>query len=273
MSNLAKVLKDEQQNFAAIMAYTTGKTVEEVMPLILSELDNIETIAISKPDIEKCLPISIKQAVKSSLRQNLSLSQEAGLMYLTTRNAEVDGKWIKLLEAKKTARGEISFQRQCGRILDIKSPKIEYNEKQQVQKITVEYLVPSHPQPRWEVKEFDINFFKRLMIASHKERSRGKKDANNEALNYANALYRSHNGWIDPEFAATKAVRHAIKNLGGNMAELKAQKVQEQILEAVSVESAYNEVMEVEYEEENTTNNAFYVQTHEIINPENIGEL
>ena len=213
------------------------------MPLVLNELDNIQAAALTTPQILECEPISIVQAVKSAIRQNLSLAKEDGLVYLQTRSIKKGNGWSKVLETKRTARGEISFQRQCGRLLDIKQPVVEYNEKNQVIKVTIEYLVPSHPQPRWEVKEFDNAFFNRLRGFSHTERGRGKQDADNQKMNYANHLYTSFNGWIDPEFAKAKAIRHALKNLGGNIAELKAQHIQIEA-EVLSTEAAMQEVTE-----------------------------
>ena len=262
MSNLV-ILNEQQNNLAAIMAYNLNKSVEQVQALVMAEIDNIQAVALVNPDIEQCLPQSIAQAVKSALRQNLSIAPEAGLIYLSTRSLEKNGKWVKVLEAKRTALGEISFQRQCGRLLDLKAPVVEYNENNQVVKVTVEYLVPSHPAPRWEIATFDNAFFRRLMQFSHNERGRKKPDADATKLNYANKLYRSYNGWIDPEFAKAKAIRHALKKLGGNMGELKAHHVQ------IEPEVLQPEIALVEATEEEV-NAEVMVTTKEIINIPNL---
>jgi hypothetical protein len=183
-------------------------------------------------------------AVKAVMKQNLSLDPAAGLVYIKTRNVKVGDKWAKALEIMPSANGLISIARQCGRILDIKRPQVEKDTNGKVTGVSVEVLLPSYGEPRWEKFEFDESDIFRWRRASHKEMSRNKPDANNESLNYANDNYTNWNGGIDPEFARAKAIRHALKKLGTNANEYKAIKIaqpKEVYVDVTADEAAYND--------------------------------
>src|SRR5690349_20280783 len=82
--------------------------------VVLQELQNLDLLALTKPDIAQCHPTSIIAAIKTTLKQNLSLNPDDGLTYVTTRNIKTGRKipkdgggdkdeYIKVLEVKPTA--------------------------------------------------------------------------------------------------------------------------------------------------------------------------
>jgi len=194
----------------------------DVKILVAQELEYLRMHALTKPEIMDCIPDTVVMAVKTVLKQNMTLDPEAGLVYVQTRNINVGGSWKKALEITKTANGIISFNRQCGRILDVKNPVVEKNTLGKVVKVSIEFLVPSVPSPRWDLREFDESDFEKWRRASHKQNARSWKQGdsrpapNADTLNFANEHYTNWKGGIDPEFARAKAVRHGVKKLGTN---------------------------------------------------------
>lgn len=211
----------------------------------LQELEHLNSVCFLKPEINECIPETVVMAIKTVMKQNLSLDPSAGLVYIKTRNVKVKDKWVKALEIMPSANGLISIARQCGRILDIKRPQVEKDDKGKVISVSVELLLPSYGEPRWENFEFDESDIYRWRRASHKEMSRNKQDANNEHLNYANDNYTNWKGGIDPEFARAKAIRHSLKKLGTNANEHKAIKIasisKEIYVDVSADEQAYND--------------------------------
>jgi len=121
------------------------------------------------------------------------------------------------------------------------------------------------PNGRWETVKFTEYDFERWGNASHKERSRGKQDANTK--DYRNSLYSSWRGGIDPEMAKAKAIRHGLKKLGTNPNENKASAIQSapmQLLPQLTAEVEAKEV--IEELAENATSAQVLGTTHEIIN-------
>lgn len=222
-----------------------------VAAVALQELEYLKNISLTKPDILQCIPQSIVAAVKSVLKKNLTLDPDAGLVYIKTRNipleknGDVVTKWGKVLEILESANGLISVARQCGRILDIDRPEIKKDESGKVIGVSVKMLFPSYPEPVWKTISFDEDDFYRWKTFSHRENSRGKKDADNEKFNYANKLYSSWKGGIDPEFARAKAIRHGLKKLGTNPNEALATKIvvetKKVIIDREADEAATNE--------------------------------
>ena len=216
----------------------------------LQELDYLKTVALTKPDILDCIPESILLAVKTVMKQNLSLDPNAGLVYIKTRNVKIKddkGKdtWAKALEIMPSANGLISIARQCGRIIDIKRPKVDKDDNGKVIRVSVELKLPSGNETRWETFEFDESDIFRWQRASHKENGRNKPDADGEKMNYANDNYTNWKGGIDPEFARAKAIRHALKKLGTNSNEIRAIKIssepKEVYVDVTADEQAYND--------------------------------
>lgn len=235
---------NEQKNMVAILKDTELPQIEalislnampgtDVKTMALQELEYLAQIAVAKPDLQQCEPRSVALAVKSVIKNNLSLDQNAGLVYVKTRSVKTAAGWVKVMEIQPSANGLISIARQCGRVLDIKNPVVHKDAHGKVISVEIEILLPSTPKPRWEKRTFDESDFTRWARASHKENRRaydnaqpqyreGKPVPNNETLNYANPNYTSWKGGIDPEFARAKAVRHGLKKLGTNPNELKA---------------------------------------------------
>lgn len=210
-----ELLKSELPQLTALLGLNAKQGID-TNTLALQEIEYLRVQALTKPEIMECMPQTVVMAVKQVLKQNLTLDQYAGLVYIKTRNVKVGADWKKALEIQPSANGLISIARQCGRLLDIKRAKVTKNDSGKVTDVSVEILLPTHGGTRWETFEFDESDFKRWQTASHKENGRSKQDANAQTLNYSNANYTSFNGGIDPEFARAKAIRHALKKLGTN---------------------------------------------------------
>lgn len=224
-SNALVVLKTELPQIEAILGLHT-KPGQNVALLAKSEIGYLEALSLTMPAIKKCEPISVLLAVKTVLKQNLTLDPYAGLTYTKTRNVNKGTKekpdYVTVLEIMPSCNGLISIARQCGTILDIMRPKVEKDTNGKVVGVKVNIQKPGVPAPRWEEYDFDESDFVRWQTASHKENGRGKNDANAETLNYSNKNYTSHKGGIDPEFARAKAIRHALKKLGTNQNEARS---------------------------------------------------
>ncbi len=250
------LLKQELPQLKAVLALNAlpGTDVET---LALEELKHLELAALSKPDIFKCEPITVALAVRACLKQNLSLDPYQGLVYIKTRNVNTGTQsspvWKKALEIMPSANGLISIARQCGRILDVDRPEVEYNDKGVVISVTARFMIPTfdakaQPSVRWVEHNFTESDFRRWALASHKESARGKQDADPVKMNYANPNYKIHNGGIDPEFARAKAIRHGLKKLGTNMNEKRAVGIQPAIKTVIDPVTAETEAgSEIEY--------------------------
>lgn len=226
-TELTRILNEERPTLEALLKLNCSPGTD-VATIVLQELEYLQMAAINNPAILECDPNTIVYAVKSVLKKNLSLDPGQGLVYIKTRSVEIKGKWVKVLEVSDSANGKISVARQCGRLLDCKNPVVEKDARGKVIGVSVELLVPSIPSPRWDVRSFDESDFERWRRASHRERARsykegvGKKAPDEKTYNYANALYTSWLGGMDPEFARAKAISHGIKKLGTNQNESRA---------------------------------------------------
>lgn len=178
-----------------------GSTELDAQRVALKEISNFETIVQLKPDLAGCTPLSVLLAVKQTICDNLTLAPSAGLVYLIP--SKVNNDWVATY--LPTANGLLSMAYQSGAILDNKRPVLTFDGEGKVETVTVEFLVPSYPQPRWEAITFGKTHFKKWMDASA---------AKNKGT--ANRNYTSWNGGIDPEFAGTKAIRHGLNKRGSN---------------------------------------------------------
>lgn len=228
-----ELLKSEIPQLAALLRLNAFDGVD-VETLALQELEYLRMAALTTPEIMNCEPKTVLMAVKTVIKQNLSMDPSAGLVYIKTRTVYIKQPGladlaIKVLEIQPSANGLISINRQCGRILDIKNPVVEKDASGKVIGVSVEILLPSTPSPRWEKRVFDESDFCRWQRASHKEMGRYKTDFNTpestSSLKYANANYTSWKGGIDPEFARAKAIRHGLKKLGANQNEGRMMKI------------------------------------------------
>lgn len=200
-----------------------GSTIEDANRLALKEITNFEMIASMKPALLTCTPASIYLAVKQCISDGLTLSPSAALVYLVPGTVNVGTKekaeYINVLTYDPTANGRLSMARQSGRILDNEMPEPKFDSQGKVLSISVKFLVPSVPSPRWETVIFNESHFNKWRWASHLKNSRNKQGADNAKMNFANPNYTNWNGGIDPEFAATKAIRHGLNRRGTNMNE------------------------------------------------------
>lgn len=208
------VLKHEQPTLEAITLFNYGPE-KEVSSIVLNEISFLEGMALTKPDLLVCEPISLVMAMKYVLKNNLSLDPNAGLVYTKTRNyKKPDGTSGKVLEVQPTCEGLLSIAYQCSKIIDHERPTVKKDDAGKVIEVTFRYMRPSPTGPRWVDISFDESDFKRWRTKSHEENGRWKEDR--ASKDYSNANYSSFNGGIDPEFARAKAIRHALKKLGTN---------------------------------------------------------
>jgi hypothetical protein len=218
----------------------------DVGAIALQEFDFLSMHMIAKPFIANCIPDTIIQAIKYSLKNNLSLDPNAGLVYLMPTSVQVNGSWQQALEIKPTSDGRLSIAYQCGTILDNKRPVVVKDGNGKVVSVSVEILLPSVPEPRWEKIEMDQADFERLRKFSHIKNARGKNDASTK--DYSNPLYTNFNGGIDPEFARSKVVSAALKKRGTNQ----AARLSDRIVVSAIAPSAKIVVEETEKKEEFT---------------------
>lgn len=226
--NAVLALKAEIPQLRAILALN-ARPGQDLATMAEAEIGYLEAAAITKPIIYECEPITVLLAVKTVLKQNLTLDPYAGLVYIKTRSINVGTRatpvYKTALEIQPSCNGLISIARQCGRILDIKRPEVTKDATGKVNAVQVDLLLPSIPAPRWETFKFDEDDIYRWQRASHNENGRNKQDANANTFNYANPNYTNFKGGIDPEFARAKAIRHALKKLGTNQSEQRANKI------------------------------------------------
>lgn len=206
-------LRNELPTLKKLLSLT--RAGEDVETLAMQELDYLKYHMIQKPEIKDCFPESVVLAVKTVLRQNLSMDPYAGLVYIKTRNMKVKGPngfetTVKALEIQPSCNGLLSIAVQCGSVQDFKRPEVTKDSSGKIIGVSVEL---QHPTGRWETFKFDEDDFLRWRIASHNERQGAAED-----LNYskASAHYTKWKGGIDPEFARAKAIRHGLKKLGTN---------------------------------------------------------
>lgn len=234
----------------------------KAVAIVQQELEFLKEIALTNPSLLNCTPESAVLAVKRAMKNNLTLDPQAGLIYVKTRNVNTGTQtapvWTTIMETQETANGIISKLRMFGRILDVKRPSVEYDANGKVFSVTIEWMVPSTPQPRWESATFTDYEFSKWRAASHREKSRGKNDA--ASKDYSNPLYSSWKGGIDAEFARAKAIRHALKKLGANANEGFAKAIQVEPIQVIDTTTAKIEAMT---HTDDTA--AVYVTTHEVV--------
>lgn len=198
----------------ALINMPKGTTEQEAASVVEREINNLKLIFSMRPELTVCSPNSVIQAIKQCINDNLTFAPSNNLVYVYPDKVWVgmDGAGQKTYETvlayKPTSNGVISLSRQAGRILDIKRPEIIYTADNAVQWVIVEYLLPSIPEPRWEQVKFGVPHFEKW-----------KTKSANKFGGKANTNYTSWFGGIDPDFAATKAIRHALSKLGTNINE------------------------------------------------------
>lgn len=206
------LLRSEQPTLTQLILVNmpAGTTVEEANRVALKEISNFEVLLQERPELRNCNPKSVIYAVKQCISDGLTLAPSSNLAYLLPSKVKVGQNgnqdiydWI--VKYDPTANGRLSIAYQAGSILDVKRPYFTFDSDEKLDTVTVEFLVPSIPSPRWEVITFGKMHFKKWADACAKKNS-GKLNAN----------YTSWNGGIDPEFAGSKAIRHGLSKRGTN---------------------------------------------------------
>jgi hypothetical protein len=206
----------------ALVNMKEGATFEQAERFVIKEMANLEAILNEKPELAACTTASKIQALKNCINNNLSLAPSANLVYLMPSQVTVgmDGanqpvkEWV--VAYKPTANGNLSINRQCGRIFDYRH-SIQYDEAGHVHSVTVWYLIPTVGGTRWSdpyvFMKPHFNKWKKASAAKNK----GKANANYTSWNQDDKF---ENGSIDPDFALSKAINHSLKRLGANSNEV-----------------------------------------------------
>lgn len=251
-----QLLKNDVKTLSALLSLNSrpGTNVEA---MAMQEIEYLRMHCVTKPDLMQCIPQTVLMAVKSVLKNNLSLDPNAGLVYVKTRNIKVGDEWQKVIEITPTCNGLISVARQCGRIIDYKRPSVTKDDNGRVISVKFEYQLPNN---RWEAVEFDESDFERWRRASDKENGKNKADGGAPGYKYANDNYTNWKGGVDPEFARAKAIRHGLKKLGTNVNERSAVAISPAPMAIIVEESADQAANEDGYQQHeeisSTSNNA-----------------
>src|SRR5690554_6902420 len=103
MSQTMELVKAELPAYEALISLSRQQGVD-VHSIALQELSYLQQLAQTNQFILQCEPGSIIAALKGMMRENLTLAPEAGLTYVTSRNANIGTNekkvWVKILEIK-----------------------------------------------------------------------------------------------------------------------------------------------------------------------------
>jgi len=247
-----ELIKAAAPTLQKIAGIVTGRDPKDVEALVSSELGFLEQRVKLDKALQGCTEESLIDCVKQSIRTNLSLNKQAGLVYLFPQpintGTKDSPKWVTIATFEPSPDGRLSIARQSGRILDAKRPVVTKDDNGRVIGGYVDLLKPSYPQPRWESIDFD---------ESDIDRWKGYSAKKNKG--YANALYASWKGGIDPEFMRAKMLKHALGKMGVNINEGMALQIEEvapmvepsQEVETALTVDAIEEVTPIEEEPQN----------------------
>jgi hypothetical protein len=236
---MSKSLIFSEQNTTALSTIlgivTPGISKDQAFELAAMEIDNLKIHALTIPAITECEPVTSIAAVRSIIRMGLTLDPNLGMVYVKTRNFKAGNTFYKRLELQPTVNGLLYMALQTGTLQDHKRPTITYNDKNQVESVTFEYKTAGE----WKSITKDAGYFQRLSGFSAKQ-NKGS----------ANALYSSHNGFIDPEFAATKVMRHVLSKLGINPMNKRQAQIEFTPVIAAEITAAENEDLLINFQNE-----------------------
>ena len=219
---------------AAVLPLYRGD-VEMAKVLVASERSEFaRTLNLIKPeDLAQIPEMEIARVAISSVATGLSWAQEERNFYLTTRNQKVGNGWVKTLELAISHYGETSLRIKQGIIKYLNGPYCVY-EGDRVEnlnpakgtldhvkaqpanpkaKVIAVYVMVVMPDGRQLLKYFDQSDFERWAGYSRKQNTPNDSTKVVVGKEYANTLYFSYNGGIDPGFAMAKCIKHAYKGL------------------------------------------------------------
>lgn len=237
---------------------------DSILGLIQGEFSHLEYIASVKPKILDCTPSSLIVGIKQVIKKNLSLDPSLGLVYCVPQGVNLgtkeSPKWITILQVNETVDGLLSVALQSSSILDYTAPVCEFKDG----KVLTVSMQIQKASGRWETKTFNEYHFEKWKAASAKRNG-----------GVANASYSMCKGGIDPIFAATKCIRHSLKNLGTNPNAKLAERIQIEKPRIIPIEVAMNEAREeiAPANAANDTSATYHVQVHDAIEIKSNGEV
>jgi len=193
---------------------------------------------IKAEDLAQIPQSEIYRVALSSFASGLSWAAEEGNFYLKTRNVNIapkgqTPKYVKGLEHSLSTNGETSLRQMQKIIKGVSGPfvvyegdevkDIDFANKSLVHKpafprsagakVIAVYGWADLPDGRREFAFLQQADFDRLANYSRKEKMPKDARYREEGKEYANELYFSYNGGIDPEFACRKCIRKLFKPL------------------------------------------------------------
>jgi len=224
---IVKIDTEEKNSLMKVAAHVLGKTVTDIEGVVESEMTYLEQRVGLSPALLECSPKSLLMCIRHAIRDNVSLDETAGLVYLYPQSIKAaDGKYHKVATYELSPNGRLSLARQTGNILDHKQPKLIRDKSGKVTGGSIEFLKPSLPTPRWEKFEFDE--FEIARWAKFSSVKNGKWDNNlrKKVPGKPNALYTNGTGGgIDEGFMKAKILKHALKNMGTNVSEVRGKEL------------------------------------------------
>lgn len=216
MANL-QIIQEAKPALMKIAGFVLQRSPGELEAVVESEIIYLQQRVQSSEVLAQCTPESLLLCIRHSVRDNLSLDENAGLVYIYPQNVKTANGWIKVAKYEASPNGKISLCRQTGNLLDHKQPVIAKDGSGKITGGHIELLKPSFPDPRWETISFDESHITRWRDASTKK-NKGK----------TNPLYSNGPAkGIDEGFMKAKIVKHALKNLGLNPSEVRGQQIEE----------------------------------------------
>lgn len=219
---------------AAVLPLYRGD-VEMAKVLVASERSEFaRTLSLIKPeDLAQVPQMEIARVAISSVATGLSWAAEERNYYLTTRNQKVGNSWVKNLELAISHYGETSLRIKQGIIKYLNGPycvfegdkienlnpakgtldHIKAQPADTKAKVIGVYVLVVMPDGRQLLKYFDQSDFERWAGFSRKQNTPSDSTKVVTGKEYANSLYFSYNGGIDPGFAMAKCIKHAYKGL------------------------------------------------------------
>jgi hypothetical protein len=222
-------VKTRLELIASLIFKDNAKAVVE------TEIAMLEIAMLENEKIAACTDLSKVMALNFALKNGLSLDPTAGLIYLIPRKKLVKDShnrdvWIDHLHAEPSVKALVSQAYRCGKLVDIISQEVKYDDKGRVASVHTSIQTP------YGRKDYIHNGiqFRRWAAFSHKNNSRNPrsdKPVDDSKLNYANPLYFSQNGSIDESFAKTKALKNIILGMRINIYDLILNSPKDKIIE------------------------------------------